>query len=66
MIFTLAILLALATETAKSSQDPRSADQPWIGKAAPPIELPTLDGEKVSLGKFAGQKFVVVHFAASW
>jgi len=63
----VAILLPLgATPTVLSFQDPPSTDQPWIGNAAPPIELPTLSGEKESLTSFAGQKLVVLHFAASW
>jgi hypothetical protein len=64
MTFPIAILFALAA--ASSSQDPAGAPQPWIGKPAPPFELPTIGGGKVSLSSFAGNKVVVLHFAASW
>jgi hypothetical protein len=63
----VAILLPLwASATGESVQDPPTSSHPWIGKPAPPIELPSLSGEKVSLASFTGQKLVILHFAASW
>jgi peroxiredoxin len=35
-------------------------------KAAPEIELPTLDGREISLADYRGKKMVVVSFWASW
>lgn len=64
---TVALLITLWTDApAESSQDPLTAGHLWIGKPAPPIELPSVNGERVSLAGFTKQKFVVLHFAASW
>lgn len=62
--FALSMYFPLAAES--PGQAPSTADHPWIGEAAPPIELMSLDGKKVSLASFAGTKIVVLHFAASW
>jgi cytochrome oxidase Cu insertion factor (SCO1/SenC/PrrC family) len=39
--------------------------QPWIGNAAPPFSLSTLDAKKLSLQDLKG-KLVVLHFGAGW
>jgi hypothetical protein len=63
----VAILLPLwASVTGESAQDPPTSSHPWIGKPAPPVELRSLSGEKVSLTSFTGRKFVILHFASSW
>ncbi len=40
-------------------------EQPLIGEAAPTFELPSLAGERISLGDYRG-KTLVVHFGAGW
>jgi peroxiredoxin len=37
-----------------------------VNKAAPPFELPALDGQTVSLADYRGRKKLVVSFWASW
>lgn len=34
-----------------------------VGSAAPDFELPTVDGESISLSKFKGRKNVVIEIA---
>jgi hypothetical protein len=68
---TLALGLAMAVviashPAAQQPDEPATANHPWIGQTAPDIELVTTSGETVSLGGFRGNKFVVLHFAASW
>jgi len=65
MIGMIFVTLGTAAIMASSQESP-STDQPWIGKAAPAIELKSISGEKESLARFARQKFVILHFAASW
>jgi hypothetical protein len=62
----LAVAVALSSTAATQPGEPAAANHPWIGQAAPDIELVTTAGETVSLGEFRGNKFVVLHFAASW
>jgi hypothetical protein len=42
-----------------------AVEQPMIGQQAPGFDLPTLDGESLSLADFRG-KLVVLHFGAGW
>jgi hypothetical protein len=65
MISTILVTLGTAAIVASSQESPGTG-QPWIGKAAPPIELESILGDRESLARFAGQKFVILHFAASW
>jgi cytochrome oxidase Cu insertion factor (SCO1/SenC/PrrC family) len=62
------VVLTLGLTAAAKAEEPKAsivAEHPWIGEPAPPIELPALDGTKVSLSQFRG-KPVVIHFAATW
>jgi hypothetical protein len=60
-------LLAVAVAAAGSSCSRRvaPAEQPWVGDPAPAFELPSLDGQLVSLAGLRG-KTVVLHFGAGW
>ena len=67
----LAILAlgAPATTVAQQSENTPEAlttQHPWIGQAAPDIELMSTSGETVALGDYKGKKILVLHFAASW
>lgn len=42
-----------------------AADGPVVGSPAPPFDLPSLDGEQVSLADLRG-KLVVLHFGTGW
>ena len=44
---------------------PAVASGPAVGDPAPGFELPSLDGEQVTLTDFRG-KLVVLHFGAGW
>ena len=65
-------IVALAAPPIAVAQQPENASEalttqhPWIGQPAPDLELVTTSGETVSLGDYRGNKFVVLHFAASW
>ncbi|MEL7209166.1 MAG: TlpA disulfide reductase family protein, partial [Actinomycetota bacterium] len=43
----------------------RRTESPLVGRAAPPIETTTLDGEAFSLDSLRG-RWVVVNFFATW
>jgi len=60
-ILALAIV-ACSKRPAAVGVDPT---QSWIGRAAPPIALKSLDGKNVALADYKG-KLVVLHFGASW
>jgi len=61
----LATLVVVAS--ASPGQDAKAtANHPWIGQEAPAVELESTQGEAIALTRFRGEKFVVVHFAASW
>lgn len=47
------------------ADEPVVAGHPMIGEAAPPFDLQTISGERLSLEELKG-KFLVVHFGASW
>lgn len=51
----------------KAAQDRESATQPesWVGKPAPEMSMPDVNGKEVSLASFKG-KYVLVDFWASW
>jgi cytochrome oxidase Cu insertion factor (SCO1/SenC/PrrC family) len=72
ILFLTASLLiatpALTTTQLVSGKDTDvvTASHPWIGESAPDFELPSTRGNSVKLSTFKGQKFVVIHFAASW
>ena len=53
--------LALANQ--KNKQEP--AEPEWIGKPAPELSLPDINGNKINLSSFKG-KYVLVDFWASW
>ena len=65
-------IVVLAAPPIAVAQPPENASEalttehPWIGQPAPDIDLVTTSGETVSLGDYRGNKFVVLHFAASW
>ncbi len=64
-------LVALAAPPIAAAQPEHASEalttqHPWIGQPAPDIDLVTTSGETVSLGDHRGNKFVVLHFAASW
>jgi len=67
-IILLALILSLSSKacTAGEKDSELIKGHPWIGKKAPPIELNTLEGTRVSLADYHGKKYVVLHFAASW
>lgn len=58
----LALALGVALSIAASAA---AQEQPFLGTAAPPFDLPTLDGDNVSLESCRG-KLVVLHFGAGW
>ncbi len=68
----LATILALAAPAIAVAQPPANTPEAlttqhlWIGQPAPGVDLVTTRGETVSLGDYRGNKFVVLHFAASW
>lgn len=60
---------ASAGQDAKATDSPAdepTANHPWIGQEAPAFELESTEGEAIALSRFRGEKFVVIHFAASW
>ena len=59
-VFAVAALLATGL-----GRDPASAASPLVGRSAPDIRLPGLDGPDVALTSLRGQ-VVVVNFWASW
>ncbi len=65
----LATLVVVASagagQDAKTTDEP-TANHPWIGQEAPAFELESTEGEVIALTGFKGEKFVVIHFAASW
>lgn len=46
-------------------QQPQADQNSWIGKQAPDLTMPDLDGNNVSISSFKG-KYVLVDFWASW
>ena len=52
--------LALAKQKQQASQEAN-----WVGKEAPELSLPDMDGNEVKLSSFKG-KYVLVDFWASW
>ena len=60
-----AVLLALGVLSAAGPTPALAAEQPFIGSAAPPFELPTLEGGSVALADLEG-RIVVLHFGAGW
>ena len=46
-------------------QQPQDGQTSWIGKQAPELTMPDVDGKDVSLSSFKG-KYVLVDFWASW
>ena len=65
-------IVVLAAPPVAVAQQPENAlealttQHPWIGQPAPDVDLVTTSGKTVSLGDYRGNKFVVLHFAASW
>lgn len=51
--------------TAADAQNAQPAPQSWVGKPAPEMSMPDVDGNEVSLSSFKG-KYVLVDFWASW
>jgi peroxiredoxin len=49
----------------RKSQIAQTQQTSWVGKPAPELTLPDVDGKNVSLSSFKG-KFVLVDFWASW
>ena len=56
----------IAVAQPENASEALTTQHPWIGQPAPDIDLVTTSGETVSLGDYRGNKFVVLHFAASW
>jgi hypothetical protein len=63
-LFLVGLMPVVAAGSGTDDTDVK--DHPWIGKPAPAIELPTVDGKTWSLSSVLGKKYVVIHFAASW
>jgi len=59
-LFLLVLILANGEPAAT-----RAVKSPLVGKAAPPVEGTTVDGNQASLGDLKG-KWVVVNFFATW
>ena len=57
-----ALVIVLATRPPSAG---RAVDSPLIGKPAPPINAPTVDGDHVNLDDFEG-RWVLVNFFATW
>jgi len=57
---TIGFVLALMAISGAGAQGPA-----LTGVTAPNFDLPSLDGERVSLESLRGQ-FVVLHFGAGW
>ena len=53
----------MALQEQKNKQEP--AEPQWIGKSAPELSLPDINGKKINLSSFKG-KYVLVDFWASW
>ena len=59
-------LAALLVVVALAVVQPLPAmEHPMIGEDAPAFDLPTLDGNNVSITDLGG-KYVVLHFGAGW
>lgn len=58
-------LFALAAALLVAAAALAEMKHPWIGKAAPPFSLSTLEGKKLALSDLKG-KLVVLHFGAGW
>jgi peroxiredoxin len=68
-IAVLAAFTVFITWRAKkleSAMRDRGEQPELINKAAPPFDLPALDGQRVSLADYHGKKKLVVSFWASW
>lgn len=50
---------------AQEQQGSRSEQTTWVGKPAPEMSMPDVNGKEISLASFKG-KFVLVDFWASW
>lgn len=57
VLFTLSVLAIGGAISA--------AEHPMMGEPAPPFDLPTLDGDQISLDDLRG-RYVVLHFGAGW
>ncbi|MBS1598196.1 MAG: AhpC/TSA family protein [Bacteroidetes bacterium] len=52
-------------QSAQANNDNRQKNDTWIGKQAPPLSLPDVNGKTISLSSFKG-KYLLVDFWASW
>jgi peroxiredoxin len=53
----------MALQKQKNKEEP--AEPQWVGKSAPELSLPDINGNKINLSSFKG-KYVLVDFWASW
>jgi len=63
---TLVVVASAGAGQDAAAADKPTANHPWIGQEAPAFELESTEGEAIALTRFRGEKFVVIHFAASW
>jgi cytochrome oxidase Cu insertion factor (SCO1/SenC/PrrC family) len=63
VLFCAVLLIANAEPTV--AQNTNVSEHPMIGEAAPPFDLSTVGGDRLSLADLKG-KFVVIHFGTSW
>lgn len=61
-VASVALVVVLATRPSAAS---RTAASPLVGKPAPEITAPTIDGDTVRLATYRG-RWVVVNFFATW
>jgi thiol-disulfide isomerase/thioredoxin len=57
--------VAAAAVASLCAMAPAAANQPVVGQPAPPFEVTTLDGEKISLADLRGD-VVILNFWATW
>ena len=58
--------LTAAQQNTGKNADALTPNHPWIGQRAPEFQLTSTSGESVALSDFNADKFLVIHFAASW
>jgi peroxiredoxin len=68
VLASLVLVFGVAPALVASTGQERAvaAGTPLIGAAAPALQLTTIDGERIDLGKFYGHKAVYLKFWATW